>query len=1094
MFYTQTMADLSGQYDASLADVSYVSTGAFNVGPGGPPELFDIGMLTDFDDEAALVNDVLASATSGNALQNGMAGLGIDDVGTANAISTLNNRNGQLSLLELDARLSSLLGALESASHDTSAQVERGIEEVSRTIPRLTFDLQLMRENVLLLRFTLDSIRKKSVEATAQSETGQVLRRLRVLSTIKSRMEAARDILQEAEAWSSLESEVTSLIQEQAYVKAAERLSEANKSMVVFTNSPEYEQRRSLMVSLQNGLEAGLSASLLAAIEARDVTACQQYWNIFGQIQRESEYRKYYFNSRGSEIVKLWQKANLSDCATAKADSLELVHAQAAITLSDFLPTFYSALSETVKIEVKQFQAIFPDPLTTLSAFLQTTLESLSPSFPQRISEVSNTHGSRMLLDLIKLYKAASDFSIATDQIFQKLAVESANPQVGSYNGSQTSLTSQKGQGPTSTSLAMLRGMQPSDTVVVGTPAVKQPSVEHQRSRRQSQARANRQNSRAGSTLLGSLSAGNGILEDPEHNGTNEGPSILPWETAVFEPFLEWQAEYADLESRLLQTELQRVTNGQDMMAQLLTVSSGRSIADDGSISATSVHDGVIKAFLSQTLAVFGLAEEAYGRMLAFTYGYGSAAYVEAIDGVFKNYLLKQRDTLLRVKDALVRRRSANGAVTSSVQATDDNQQADSIEEDWSSFQLALRLLETCRSVWDRNAEIENRLRSRLLDVARLLRSARQDHRNQVVPGITRGALALLYQSSLNSASLSQLLEIVEKSHNASLPQGYSASHTVHAATQSPLLFLQTRNAIVDLTRGAQLFLHDIILAPILSILKTYSALPYWSQSSDVRPEGSARFDLNIPKFSLSPSEQITRVGEGLFNLPGMFEVYAADDALGFSLETLPGLDTDTIRQLRKDHPNSSLGLIALHTSPQPSPHLQAHRHRASMSLSGNEFLSSPIDHTPRKSPIISTHHSSFSQSHNSANSAQSTPLDAETVVSAWLSSLTRSVLLHIAKDVLPSIRALSKHGAEQLLSDLSYISNVAKALDVEVEQIEKWKAALDDSQPAQEGEGVNVDGTDQADSNSRWRTEANEIVEVVQKLRSARPALTRMT
>ena len=52
--------------------------------------------------------------------------------------------------------------------------------------------------------------------------------------------------------------------------KAAERLSEASKSMVVFENTSEYESRRTLMVSLQNQLEAALSSALVAAVNSRE--------------------------------------------------------------------------------------------------------------------------------------------------------------------------------------------------------------------------------------------------------------------------------------------------------------------------------------------------------------------------------------------------------------------------------------------------------------------------------------------------------------------------------------------------------------------------------------------------------------------------------------------------------------------------------------------------------------------------------------------------------------------------------------------------------------------------------------------------------
>jgi hypothetical protein len=61
---------------------------------------------------------------------------------------------------------------------------------------------------------------------------------------MKRHMEAAREVLREAESWSTLELEVTSLLGEQSYAKAAERFSEASESTVAFQNTPEYEPQR----------------------------------------------------------------------------------------------------------------------------------------------------------------------------------------------------------------------------------------------------------------------------------------------------------------------------------------------------------------------------------------------------------------------------------------------------------------------------------------------------------------------------------------------------------------------------------------------------------------------------------------------------------------------------------------------------------------------------------------------------------------------------------------------------------------------------------------------------------------------------------
>src|SRR5258707_1667474 len=186
-------------------------------------------------------------------------------------------------LAVLDQRVSHLATRLQVVSQDTAAQLEQTIEDISRTVPRITYDLQFMRESGLTLQLNLKSIESK----TRRSEddlTNAALERLHHLSTVKLKMEAAREVLREAESWSVLEPEVINLIAASSYTKASERLAEASKSMVVFQHTPEFESRIALMISLPNQLEAAVSSELVAAINGRNISACRTYFSIFSNI------------------------------------------------------------------------------------------------------------------------------------------------------------------------------------------------------------------------------------------------------------------------------------------------------------------------------------------------------------------------------------------------------------------------------------------------------------------------------------------------------------------------------------------------------------------------------------------------------------------------------------------------------------------------------------------------------------------------------------------------------------------------------------------------------------------------------------------
>ncbi|GAA5911372.1 uncharacterized protein JCM6883_000071 [Sporobolomyces salmoneus] len=981
------------------------------------------------------------------------------------------------SLSSIESTLSSTLYSLELSLNDTSTLVDRSISDISSSVPRLTFDLQLMRENALLLRFTLDAIRKRGTGFGSESEVGKVIERIRVLDLVKNRMEAARDVLREAESWSTLESEVTGLVSEEQFLKAAERLAEAARSMVVFQNTAEYEGRRALMVSLQNQLEASLSSRLVKAIQERDVKGCKTLWNIFGMIQREQEYRSYYFGSRRSHLVDAWSGAKLVDCAdesntttiplptTQQLASSNVTSTRLStsepLKFSQFISHFYSELYQLVTEERTYLPAIFPNPIPTLSSFIETSLEGLQPSLPQRLNSILESYGPLFLPELIAAFKATEEFAVRVERIFQKLEPTLPDPPPPMLHHSSSSSDHHQSS-PHSPSRSSSVSNS-ATTTTTPTPSVGTPSKRRLSTKRRSLSK--RLSSRSisfavgSSPLLGSSeqqndaahSGGGGGDSEDEENGLERGGggNVRVWETSLFEPFLDFQVDYPNLERRYLEYEIQKsVLNSRggesggseagnvDWIDQSIGGGSSTSVVDtrggDRSFrSSSSSSEAGPKLLVERVSRLFTLFEDAVGRNLALTHGYGAKGLVQVLDDEMVSFLESRKEELVSVSKRRIalkakgkqRRQnqdsSGNGIMGDGREREEEEMVLEGLEyssQDWETFQFGLRLLDSCRRIEEKLNAFEGRLKSRMVILGHAVKQARENPATFTIPGTTRGEILLLRQSTLNSAELNNMLEGLE------LGGGGGRGRS---------LLPRSKGASVDFTRTTQIFLHETLLAPLLSHLGEYSSLSYWTTSNE-RAGGKGAFDLSIPTFSLSPTETISRVGEGLFNLPRLFEVYAQDDALAYSIETLPFVDVEALRSLQ-------------HLEPPPMLR-QSSSNGPSSSGGGvhRSSISSLPPPPPAQIPVI--------------------PLSAETVIATWLSSLTLSILSHITLAVLPSLNRLSKHGAAQLVSDLDYISNVARALDVESpDELESWReaVAMDDKSLR---EGGNVDGESRID------------------------------
>ena len=119
-----------------------------------------------------------------------------DDVATR-INNVLSPHEGQdtpkpIDLTEHDKHVTHLLASLV-ACQDTLSQLERIIDDVSRGVLRLTYDLHFIRDGALTLQAALTKAQTKS-KHSVPDETSAALNHLQYLDTVKVHMEAAREV------------------------------------------------------------------------------------------------------------------------------------------------------------------------------------------------------------------------------------------------------------------------------------------------------------------------------------------------------------------------------------------------------------------------------------------------------------------------------------------------------------------------------------------------------------------------------------------------------------------------------------------------------------------------------------------------------------------------------------------------------------------------------------------------------------------------------------------------------------------------------------------------------------------------------------
>nr|CAG8582619.1 14750_t:CDS:2 [Entrophospora candida] len=788
------------------------------------------------------------------------------------ATTTVGKHSKEHEVQLLENNVTILIEKLQFLSQEISHRLGKTVEDVTKSMPRILSDLQVMQEDTKNLKVDITKV-KNSVN-NVETDTGKtLLEQLKSLDLVKSRMEESHAVLQEAENWSNLEADANNIFASNDYQKASSRLHEAEKSLIIFQNTPEYEHRHKLLSELKNQLETKINPQLVVALSEHDISSCQMFYAIFCQIGRKKEFCNYYYESRKEHFVKLWQNAAIIDVATMMNDTSKQKHQQnppiTTITTSssntfdsqnqsnsykkfvEFLQEFYEELFMKLNKEYTWCGNVFPDTNEIIITLIESIFDSLEPSLSTRLLGLIEYYGEQCLPEIIDAFTLTENF-------------------------------------------------------------------------------------------------------------------------VIFEPFVEYQHDFSEYEKNYLI----------DLFKKTILQSTEIS----GSVELAKVMSGNISK-------IFYMAENSVKRCMKLTHGFAAVGLINCLNYFF-SFFIKEYHTLLdqlrtdfRLNDYHVKyhKHSKSSGHMNDYYYSEFDQ--DKLQEDWSNFQIGLRLLSTCRIATDKLKILEDNIKEKLVSMRPLIELDINNHdkfgwyeqQSVIIEKTTftgtLSSLSLLQQSPLNSHQLNELLS---------------------GDIKTKQVLKTSVKSISTFTKSSQLLVFDSIFFPIVKHMINLPSMEIWNataESSQISP-----FNIEIPIFSLSPSEYMTRIGEHLLTLPQQFEVFADDESLAFSIGSLPYSDEKSI--------NTAAAVAEAATTTVTT----------ASSIATKEGIIKEIDQKDETN-------------NNNIQMEEEEFLTGE-VTHTWITSIARGTMHAIFERIL-AIPQLSTHGIKQLLTDLGYLTNVLSALDI---------------------------------------------------------------
>ncbi|MBA0656867.1 hypothetical protein Goklo_009192 [Gossypium klotzschianum] len=294
----------------------------------------------------------------------------------------------------LDKHMVDLEMKLQMVSEEIAASLEEQSSAALLRVPRATRDVLRLQDDAVSLRNSVAGILDKLKKAEGSS--AESIAALAKVDTVKQRMEAAYETLQDAAGLTQLSATVEDVFASGDLPRAAETLANMRHCLSAVGEVAEFANIRKQLEVLEDRLDTMVQPRLTDALSNRKVDVAQDLRGILIRIGRFKSLEMQYTKVHLKPIKQLWDdfdsKKRVSKLANEKSEVERLSSnneqsSSLAVSFSSWLPTFYDELLLYLEQEWKWCMFAFPEDYKTLvPKLLVETMAAVGSSFVSRIN------------------------------------------------------------------------------------------------------------------------------------------------------------------------------------------------------------------------------------------------------------------------------------------------------------------------------------------------------------------------------------------------------------------------------------------------------------------------------------------------------------------------------------------------------------------------------------------------------------------------------------------------------------------------------------------------------------------------------------
>ncbi|KAJ3188881.1 hypothetical protein HDU85_004595 [Gaertneriomyces sp. JEL0708] len=313
---------------------------------------------------------------------------------------------------------SNLVHKLQLLGLEIAGKLEQISMETVQNMPRALHDIEAIRQSAQKVKASVESAKREFYHA--EQNTGGTFKDLAKLDLVRGRMMETRQCLKEAETWNTLSNEMHALMSAGDYGKAADRLDEARRSLAALGATDEHDDRRELLVRLQNNLNDAIKPQLTTVLSTHDGEGAKRLYNVYTRVGMPEEFTHQYYALKKQSIARLWDRC----------DDRYLNRGSVSGSSDEFtiwLSTFYEEVELMMRKELTWCEYVFPMPYMVAHDLLREIFSSLEPSLASRLQRFVEMADGTALPRVVQAYQATVQFGIAVEKMLVSFKTETSS-------------------------------------------------------------------------------------------------------------------------------------------------------------------------------------------------------------------------------------------------------------------------------------------------------------------------------------------------------------------------------------------------------------------------------------------------------------------------------------------------------------------------------------------------------------------------------------------------------------------------------------------------------------------------------------------